>query len=257
MTLAFIYLKSQLRVGIYPRKGVTTMRLSTVLGIRRRRIRNRIFTIGFIVTGMLSLAFGVVTFYGQNAGNFIMSVDPSASVRGISIAEEPRSTTQNIRLMSNPIEEARPVTYSWLKIDEVMETSGNFVDPDHEYIAYTFYLRNSGDETVDLSYYIRITDAYKDVASAIRILIIQDGVQTMYMRQDLIETTYPGTLPTVKYFQPSQQIIREVIYNFRMGQEISFSVIIWLEGYDLDTNDELQGGMIRMFMNFSIITNKK
>lgn len=230
------------------------MRLSTVLGIRKRRIRNRIFTLGFIITGMLSIAFAVVTFYGQNAGNFIMTVDPSLQIRGISIAESRGSDVQNNRLMSDPIQEARAVTYSWLKIDEVMATDGNFVDVDHEYIAYTFYLRNSGTETVDLSYYFRIEDEYKDVSSAIRILVIDKGVQTLYMQQDEVETTYPGILPTVKYFQPTKQIIREVIYNFRPGDERQFSVIIWLEGYDPDTNDEILGGMIRMLMNFSIIT---
>lgn len=230
------------------------MRLSTVLGIRRRRIRNRIFTIGFIVTGMLSLAFAVVTFYGQNAGNFVITVDNPLRSRGISISESSDFLVKGSTLMSDPINDAREMTYSWIKIEEVQATNGNYKDKDHEYIAYTFYLKNTGLETVDIVYYIRLTSTYKNVDQAIRILIIEDGVQTMYMREDLIETEYPGNLPVTEYFISERTLLRKMIYNFRPEAIRKFSVIIWLEGYDPDTNDSIIGGMIELEMNFSIYT---
>lgn len=232
------------------------MRLSSVLGIRRRRIRNRIFTIGFIVTGMLSLAFAVVTFYGQNAGNFVMSVDDYLRTREISISETNDFTIKRSQLMSDPIEEARAVTYAWLKIEEVMATDGNYTDVDHDYVAFTFYLKNSGNETVDLSYYVRITEMYKELDSAIRILVIEDGVETMYMKEDTVEVEYPEIMPITEYFLTSNTVMRKMIYNFRPGQVKTFSVLIWLEGYDPDTNDDILGGMIRMQMNFSIYTTE-
>ncbi|HBY64963.1 MAG TPA: hypothetical protein DEG42_00975, partial [Acholeplasmataceae bacterium] len=83
------------------------MRLSTVLNVRKLRIRNRIFTLGVIITGMLSLAFAVVTFYGQNAGNFLMSVDQASRLRGIGLTTEEDSSVTESRLMSDPIKEAR------------------------------------------------------------------------------------------------------------------------------------------------------
>jgi hypothetical protein len=228
------------------------MRLSTVLGIRRRRIRNRIFTLGFIITGMLSIAFAVVTFYGQNAGNFVMTVDQALLKRGIMLSDTEDLSVKSSDLMSDPIEEAREVTYNWLKLDEIEATDGNFVDEDHQYISYTFYLHNEGEETVDISYYIRVVDSYKDIQSAIRILVIEDGVQTMYMQEDEVETVYPGNLPRTEYFLPTRNIVEKMIYNFRPDQTKKFSIVIWLEGYDLDTNDEIIGGMIELIMNFSI-----
>lgn len=232
------------------------MKLSTVLGIRRRRIRNRIFTIGFIVSGMLSIAVAVVTFYGQNAGNFVMSVDTAARQRGIVISESPDFSDKRSRLMSDPIEEAREITYAWLKLEEVEATNGNYIDPDHDYVAYTFYLKNNGLETVDLTYYIRITEVYRNLDAAIRILVIEDGIETMYMKEDLIETEYPDIMPKTVNFETSNTVMRNMIYNFRPGQEKKFSVLIWLEGYDLDTNDDIIGGMIRMQMNFSIFSSE-
>lgn len=46
--------------------------------------RNKLFRIGIILSGLFSLAFGVVTFYGQDSGNFMMSIDKDAYNRGIS-----------------------------------------------------------------------------------------------------------------------------------------------------------------------------
>jgi len=233
------------------------MRLSSVLGLRRLRIRNRIVTLGVIITGMLSLAFAVVTFYGQEAGNFVISVDSVARIRGIAISETLNFDQKLSRLMSNPIDEARDLTYSWLKIEEVEATDGNYKDPHHDYVAYTFYLKNFGSETVDVTYYVRITEVYKDLDNAVRILIIEDGVQRMYMKPDVIpdgvdEPYYPDEMPEPIYFITNQQVMERKIEKFRPGDFKKFSILIWLEGYDPDTTDKVLGGMIKMTMNFTI-----
>jgi len=229
------------------------VRLSNILGVRRIKIRNRIFSLGIIITGMLSLAFGVITFYGQNAGNFVMSVDPNARVRGITLSTDPDFEFKTSRLMSEPIKDARDITYAWVKIDEVMETNGNYVDEDHDYVAYTFYVKNDGNETVDLRYYIRITDVYNGLDKGIRIIVIEDGEISLYMKPDQTnDSYYPPSMPRAEHFISQGTVMRKLISNFKPGQIKKFSVIIYLEGYDPDTTDELLGGMIKMQMNFSI-----
>ncbi len=229
------------------------MRLSQVLGVRRVKLRNRIFTLGVIVTGMLSIAFAVITFYGQNAGNFVMSVDTAARLRGIVISNDETFAFSTSRLMSDPINEARDVTYAWLKREEVQETPGNYVDPDHDYVAYTFWVKNEGFETIDLNYYIRITEVYNNLDAAIRILVIDNGVETMYMKPDSTNsTTYPSYMPTAEHFLTTATVMRKLIPNFKPGEIRKFSVIVWLEGNDPDTSDDILGGMIKMQMNFTI-----
>ncbi|RJX27586.1 MAG: hypothetical protein C4537_00470 [Acholeplasma sp.] len=229
------------------------MRLSKVLGVRRVKLRNRIFTLGVIITGMLSIAFALITFYGQNAGNFVMSVDTLARQRGIAISDDPEFTFSTSRLMSDPIDDARDVTYAWLKLDEIEETNGNYVDPDHDYVAYTFYIKNEGLETVDLSYYIRITEVYNDLDKAIRVLVIDDGEETMFMKPDTTNiNTYPDYMPIGQHFETQMTVMRKLIPNFRPGDIRKFTVVVWLEGNDPDTTDEILGGMIKMQMNFTI-----
>ena len=233
------------------------MRLSKVLGFRRIRIRNRILTLGVIITGMLSVAFAIITFYGQNAGNFVISVDSIALNRGIILSTEPNFRTTSPRLMTEPIEEARDMTYSWLKLEEVEAAYGNYVDIDYDYVAYTFYLMNEGDESVDISYHIRITDVYNDLDTAIRILVIEDGVRTVYQKEDTPDDdgnypVYPESVPQSVNFLSETIVMRKLFTNFKPDQIKKFSVVVWLEGYDPDTVDDILGGMIRLQMNFSI-----
>ncbi|MBE0701277.1 MAG: hypothetical protein IH571_06290 [Acholeplasmataceae bacterium] len=233
------------------------MRLSKLLGVRRATLKARILTLGIIITGMLSLAFTVITFYGQNAGNFVMSVDYGALSRGISLSKEPDLSITSSMLMSDPISEARDMTYTWLKIEEVDANNGNYKDVDYEYIAYTFYLVNSGFETVDISYHIRITEVYNNLDSAIRILVIEDGVQTMYMKPDEPDEfgnmpTYPVEMPEAENFLSDTIVTRKRFTNFKPGNVKKFSVIVWLEGWDPNTNDQILGGMFKSQMNFSI-----
>jgi len=232
------------------------VRLSRLLGFRRTRIRNRILTLGVVITGMLSVAFAIITFYGQNAGNFVISVDSIAQKRGIILSENPNFREPSPRLMTEPIDEARDMTYAWLKLDEVQAANGNYVDIDYDYVAYTFYLMNKGSESVDISYHIRITDIYNDLDSAIRILIIEDGEETIYQKEDdLINgqlPVYPESVPDSVDFLSNTIVMRRLFTNFKPDQIKKFSVVVWLEGYDPDTVDEILGGMIRLQMNFSI-----
>ena len=233
------------------------MRLSAILEVKRRKFRNRIFTLGVIATGIMSIAFAVITFYGQQSGNFVMSMDYDAYNRGITLSSDEEFTNPTPRLMTDPIEDARDMTYSWLKLDEVKKAEGNFVDPDYDYVAYTFYIRNDGLETVDITYHIRMTEIYKNLDEAIRILVIEDGVETMYQKLDRVGPGgelpyYPEIMPRPKLFVSDSIIARETFVKFEPGQVKKFSVVMWLEGYDPDTNDEVLGGKIKLQMNFAI-----
>ncbi len=233
------------------------MRLSTVLQVKKRKLRNRIFTLGVIATGIMSIAFAVITFYGQQAGNFVMTLDYDVYNRSIILSEDEKFTNPTPRLMTDPIDDARDMTYSWLKLDEVQNTDGNYVDPDYDYVAYTFYLKNDGFETVNLSYQIYIEDFYKEIDEAIRVLIIEDGIETMYQKLDKLEAGeeppyYPSIMPKTKLFQSDGLVTREYIEGFRPGQVKKYSILMWLEGYDPDTTDEVLGGKINFSMRFSI-----
>ena len=239
------------------------MRFSDMIGIERqsKRLlskRARLYTLGIIITGILSILLSVVTFYGQNTGNFVMTVDPDAGNRGIHLSTDPNFSFYSSRLMSNPVMDARDITYTWIKFDEIAATDGQFTDPDYRYVAYSFYIRNSGRETVDVNYYIRITDVHLNLDAAVRFLVIEDkDIHRMYQKPDqpLPDGSMPRyyEMPEAIPFLTNRLVFRETLINFKPGDVTRFSVIIWLEGQDPDTNDSILGGMLRAHMNFSIL----
>jgi hypothetical protein len=218
---------------------------------------NRIFKIGIILSGIFSLAFGVVTFYGQDSGNFMMSIDKETYTRGIILSSTEDFEYPQPRLLTDPVDQARDLTYRWLKINEISETDGNYSDPDFDYVAYTFYLKNNGNETVNIAYHIKITEVSRDMDEAIRVLIIEDGDENMYQKEDQKDAynqypIYPPTLPEATLFLSEDVIARELITNFKPNDVKKFSVVVWIEGYDPDTTDDILGGNIKMEMIFSI-----
>lgn len=218
--------------------------------------QKRTLSLLFSVSGVLSLIFVLITFYGQQAGNFVMSVDYDSYKRGIVLSNTETLNNPQPRLMTNPVYGARDMTYSWLKLEEVTQTEGNYTDPDYDYVAYTFYLTNNGFETVDIVYHIRIIDTYKAMDSAIRVLVIEDGVETIYQKPDTPQGSVPisYTLPLqmTEKFLSDTIIMRKRIMNFQPQTVIKFSVVVWIEGLDPDTTDDIIGGMIKLQMNFSI-----
>jgi hypothetical protein len=233
------------------------MKLSTVLKTKKQMKAKRIQTLLLSVSGVLSLLFVLITFYGQQAGNFVMSVDYDSYKRGIVLSNDETFEKAQARLMTNPVYGARDMTYSWLKVEEVVLTEGNYTDPDYDYVAYTFYIKNNGLETVDIIYHIRITDSYKKMEDAIRVLVIEDDIQTIYQKPDYndghgIPVSYTTELQKTQKFLSDTIVTRQRFFNFQPGMMRKYSVIMWIEGTDPDTNDEILGGMIKLQMNFSI-----
>ncbi|MFA6801227.1 MAG: hypothetical protein WCR19_03865 [Acholeplasmataceae bacterium] len=233
------------------------MRLSTVMQANLIVKKRRFYTLGLLITLILSIIFGIVTFYGQNTGNFVMSVDYDAYNRGITLSESKTFEETSSRLMTEPIDGAQDITYNWLQVSQVEATDGNYIDPDIDYMAYTFYLQNSGLETVNVTYSIRITEVTKDLDSAIRVMIIEDGVQTIYQKMDEADEfgvmpEYQVVLPDSLYFLDDYTVTRNIINRFTPQSIKKFSIIMWIEGEDPDTTDEIAGGSIKMQMSFSI-----
>ena len=233
------------------------MKLSTVMAATKYQKKRRLYTLGLIITFLLSITFGVVTFYGQQTGNFVMNVDYDAYNRGIVLSDTKDFEQTSSRLMTDPIVGAQDITYNWLQIEQVKATDGHYNDPDMGYMAYTFYIKNNGLETVDLTYSVRITEVTKDLDQAIRFMIIVDDEESIYQQPDEADEfgnfyEYPVELPETKPFLNDYTIARETITRFVPEETKKFSIILWLEGYDPDTTDEVAGGAIKMQMSFSI-----
>jgi archaellum component FlaG (FlaF/FlaG flagellin family) len=211
-----------------------------------------ILRIGMIIFGIASALIAIITYYGQNAGNFVMEIDPNAYRRGIVLSADEEFLSPSPRLLSDAIINVRDMTYDWLKIDEAIATDGNYADPDYKYIAYTLYIQNIGDETCDVNMNATIVSLQKGLDGAIRFLVIEDEtLEKMYMKPDTVETEYVD-MPEAEHFVSDITIMNGEITNFKPYQIKKYTIIVWLEGQDPDCTDEILGGRIKLRLLFSI-----
>ena len=233
------------------------MKYHKIIKAEKALKRNKLFRIDIILSRLFSLTFGVVTFYGQDSGNFTMSINRDAYNRGIILSVDDSFDNHQARLLTDPVDEARDLTYRWLKIDEIKNHDGSYDDPDFDYVAYTFNLQNNGDETINVSYHITMLEKSANMDAAIRVLIIEDGIETMYQKLDTPDENghyhiYPPSMPETEYFLSDTVFTRKTIKNFKPGVIKKYSVVVWIEGHDPDTIDDILGGNIKMDMLFSI-----
>ena len=229
--------------------------------------QRRIFRIGYLFSGCIMLLLSFLTYYGQNSGNFVMSVDEDAFKRGIAISDSSSFETMNRWLTADPVEDVRDTTLQHIDLFEIINAEGAYKETRSNYLAYTFFLRNVGSETTPVDYEVVITNQSKNIADAIRVMIIVDGQvaydeqgiryiecesKKMYQAPDKHDIVYKDYLQDFTLFKSTDIICSERIFDIRPEQTKKISVIMWLEGEDPECIETLASAKIKITMNLSI-----
>ena len=213
--------------------------------------------LGIIITGLLSAIIGILAFFGQNMGTFVISLDNNVYSASIILSDNKEFTSASPRLLVRPITDTWPVAFNDLKIEDIKNTDGDFTDPDNlTYIGYTFYLKNEGTSIVDIEFNISILSITLGLDKCIRLMLIEDDVkETIYMASDSAPKDPLDYTPDelCQDFLSDSYVCKSQIESFRPNEVKKFSIIIWLEGWDADCTNDKMGGQMRMEMVFSII----
>ena len=222
-------------------------------------ITKNFLLLGILVTGLLSAIIGVLAFFGQNMGTFVISLGDDAYRTGIILSDNKEFITSTPRLLVNPVNNSMPVSYDDIAIQEGIATDGDFEDPKNlTYIGYTFYLMNEGNTIVDIEFNIDIITATKDIDAATRIMLIQDNDlehMIIYRKADSNPINYFDHTPyeLSKDFESSSRVCTNTFESFRPGDVKKYTLFIWLEGWDEDCDNSIMGGQLRMSMTFNIV----
>ncbi|WP_264229455.1 hypothetical protein [Acholeplasma laidlawii] len=221
------------------------MRISDVFVTKtvKKRITTRQFLIiGALITGLVSSVIIFVTFYGQYTGTFTLSMQRDAMDKGIELSEDLAFTNPRSSLNIKPMEEIGDMIAEDLDVETARNTDGQYFDTRVPYyIAYTFYLRNSGKEIVNVNYRLRIVDSYKGVEAAVAIRYIMEDLTTGI----IIDNIYRK--------QPDNNLlINEDILSFIDGRVKKITLFMWFDGEF--TSPEMLGGGIKLDLTYSITT---
>ncbi len=197
---------------------------------------------------LISAIIYIIAVLYSRYGSFTVTIDKSDAARySLSLSETEQFNAQTSRLNAKTAEDITNISVNDLPGDL------DAINGEHNgenYLAYTFYLKNVGKDTVTFEYNMYITSVKNDVDKAIRIRVYRDGEPITYART---RTDGNGAEPDTVEFLTKRDIMRLSVKDFAPDDVTKFTVVIWLEGDDPDCIDDLIGGSLKTDMKISVI----
>ncbi|MBQ9853981.1 MAG: hypothetical protein IJO57_02990 [Bacilli bacterium] len=196
-----------------------------------------------IVLLLLVLIFLILSIV-YKGGNFTITLDPRLySESGIVIYEDPELKESKKVLSANNLEFIDNISVDWLPANIHSEAYGSHNG--ENYIAYTFFIENTGKETINYWYSVVIDDVIKQVDEAVRIMVYLNDNRKIYAKRN-IHTNTPED-DTTEFYSEKEPVVEER-KDFKPEDVDKFTIVIWLEGDDPDCVDNILGGEIKMHM---------
>lgn len=182
-----------------------------------------------------------------NADSFTVSLDSeNGRESGLVIYEDPSDKRYRTYLKCASIDFFTDISVDWLP--ENIDNEGNGSHNGRNYIAYTFYAENLGQETINYWSKIEIDDVIKNVDEAVRVMLYKNGERVIYAKPN--KTTGQAESGTVT-FKDDKVVMLQNNENFKVGDLDKYTIVIYVEGSDPDCIDDLIGGEIGMHMTLT------
>ena len=211
--------------------------------IHKRNVKIRlIFMVISIFMLLITTIYGVI-YIVSNAGNFTITLDSSLMSRTRIVMSPYRDFRETgITLRASSLDYMDNISGDWLPEDIHLQEGEHSQD---NYIAYSFFLRNDGEEAITYNSVIGIQSVIKNVDEAIRVRVYHNKEATTYAKPSPI-TGLPE--PNTKPFVSNTRIMDFDREDFEPGEIDKFTIVIWLEGDDPECTDDILGGEMNMLM---------
>lgn len=215
--------------------------------LARKKTRNRVLKIILVIIVLFLINLYIVLRLMYIGENFTVTLDSEyGRESGLVVYEDPNDIKIRTYLKSEPINYFTDISVNWLP--QNIDNEGNGSHNGQNYIAYTFYASNKGQDTINYWTTIEIEDVIKNVDEAIRVMVIKNGERTIYAKKN--KSTGNAENNTQPFYSDNV-IMLEKNENFQVDSEDKYTIVIWVEGDDPDCTDELIGGEIKMNMRLT------
>lgn len=232
--------------------------------------------------------FSTVT---QMQGHFTINMSEGMFREGFSLSETIDFVDGKSRLFCDPALNVPCFSISDIHSD-VDDVDGQHNEA--QYFAYTYYIRNEGENTVGYDWFLEINSESSNVSEATWIMIFEDGKMTFHAKAGemggqealpaygdnsrgyleapfLEDAAFPeeqyeiiATRGNLNFYRviplsfESEYVVRSGTMTEVHPQEVhKYTVVIWLEGDDPDCTDDLIGGHLGMDMAFRLISEEE
>lgn len=229
---------------------ILTLRRTAKEAKRHKLIVRVISVLLVVLIALVAIAYAVSYFYDK-FGSFTVTVNKYDMVnQGLTLSETPEYERSIATLNADVVYDMTNISGDDLpsNIDKI-----NGVHNGDNYIAYTFYLINSGDDTVAYSGEMIMENITNGVDEAVRIAVYKNGEKTVYGKTKSDGTGKESDCD--REFESSSVVMSTKNDKFSPGAKDKYTVVIWLEGNDPDCLDNIIGGTMKLSMKFKIIEN--
>lgn len=196
------------------------------------------------LVALLTVFYGASMLFKEE-GVFTVSILPKADEEeaAISLSETADFSQPVTMLGADGIDQMTNISVNWLP-EGLDDTDGSHNGA--HYIAYTFYLRNVGDITCDVTERFTVESAVKGADDAVRVRLYKNGEMTTYAKLGANGEPEFETEP----FKDGGVVFENVNERLKKDETIKYTLVIWLEGDDPECLDNIRGGNVKMSMTF-------
>ena len=213
--------------------------------LRRKKKIVKIVKITVLIILLILLLAYIIMNIIYNNGNFSITLDKNLYFKkGIVIYDDPDYKVFRTELYAQAVDYFDNISYRWLpdNLDQI-DSSHN----GDNYVAYTFYIENTGTDVSDYWSQVIIDDVIKNVDTAVRIRIYRNGEYVTYAKIGMNGEAERDTVP----FIDDTLITYNHREEFMPGDVDKYTVVMWIEGTDIDCTDNILGGEIKVHMEFN------
>lgn len=222
------------------------------VAVEKAKKRKRLY--GGILAGLLAilLIVYIISMLTTQWGDLVISVGDLRDGKTIMLSEDPDFGDAAVKLNGGSVKDVTNITKDWLP--KTLDTEKNGQHNGENYLAYTFYIKNTGDQDLDYQTVMNVTGVSKSVDEAIRIMIYKNGKETVYAK---------GTKPdrdkaeqdATKWVDEGQVLDIETA-PLAAGATDKYTVVMWIEGEDPECLDPIRGGHMRSQMIFNVLSDE-
>lgn len=228
-------------------RQITALR-RTAKEVRRYRVNIRLLTIILAMLLIFTMAIYIVAVLYRNSGRFSVNIDKYEMIEyGLSLSESRELTYMRSQLNARISEKMTNIS------EKSIADNVDMIDGEHngrDYIAYTFYLVNAGEQALAYEYEVKFSNVTNSLDEAIRLRLYVNGEPTLYAKT---RSDGGGAEPGTTEFYSDNVMTRGRISNLQPGEVTKYTVVIWLEGNDPDCIDWLIGGTMKVEMEMSVV----
>lgn len=236
--------------------------------VRRYRVARKVIPAVMGVIILLLVIVYIISLLFSRYGSFTVKlIDINDRKYSLSLSESDRFLNPVSRLNSKAIKDATCIDGNTLPADL------NDINGEHNgenYVAYTFYLKNSGALELSYRYRLDISRMTYGIDAAIRVRVYytplyycaatdtydRNGNYTDYAKPRTGGNGEPEIDPVNRVmtnFSGAGTVTEGTVNGFAPGDISKITVVIWIEGNDPECTDDVIGGEFKVDMVMEVI----